>query len=350
MTFSLTKNKRLSQFAWLLCGVFLAGGLAFFPTTTKILQAQTAKEPADFKPYSEKFIPANVSFEMLPIKGGEFLMGSPDSEKGRLDDEGPQHRISVNSFWMGKCEVTWDEYDQYWKTEDQPKLNGNDVDPKGVDAITRPTPPYADETFGHGRDGQAVICITHHAAMEYCRWLSRKMGKNYRLPTEAEWEYACKAGTTTAYSYGDDPSKSGDFAWFAANSEEVSHKVAQKKPNPWGLYDMHGNVSEWCIDQYKKDSYASFPKDRVTLSPVLIPGPNRFSHVAKGGSWADQPVGLRSASRRGSDKTWIKLDPQRPQSIWWLTSAEFVGFRIVRPVEEQENLVNLRSKITKQSD
>lgn len=131
---------------------------------------------------------------------------------------------------MGKCEVTWDEYDQYWKTEDQPKLDGKDVDPKGVDAITRPTPPYADETFGHGRDGQPVICITHHAAMEYCRWLSRKTGKNYRLPTEAEWEYACKAGTTTPYSFGDDPAKSGEYAWFAANSEEVTHKVALKNP------------------------------------------------------------------------------------------------------------------------
>jgi len=251
---------------------------------------------------------------------------------------------------MGKTEVTWDEYDQYWKTEDQPKLDGKDVDPKGVDAITRPTPPYADETFGHGRDGQPVICITHHAAMEYCRWLSRKTGKNYRLPTEAEWEYACKAGTTTPYSFGDDPAKSADYAWFAANSEEVTHKVALKKPNPWGLYDMHGNVSEWCIDHYKKDSYGTFPKDRATLAPVLLPSQNRFSHVARGGSWADQPVGLRSSGRRGSDKTWIKLDPQRPQSIWWLTSAEFVGFRVVRPVEEQENLLSLRSKVTKQSD
>jgi formylglycine-generating enzyme required for sulfatase activity len=186
--------------------------------------------------------------------------------------------------------------------------------------------------------------------MEYCRWLSRKTGKNYRLPTEAEWEYACKAGTKTPYSFGDDPAKSADYAWFAANSEEVTHKVALKKPNPWGLYDMHGNVSEWCIDHYKKDSYGTFPKDRATLAPVLLPSQNRFSHVARGGSWADQPVGLRSSGRRGSDKTWIKLDPQRPQSIWWLTSAEFVGFRVVRPVEEQENLLSLRSKVTKQSD
>ena len=351
MSSSVTNLKKISASVWFLGGALLAGGLAFLPNSSKSVQAQATKEPAaDFKPYIEKIGAANIPFEMIPLKGGEFLMGSPDAEKGRLEDEGPQHPVAVKSFWMGKCEVTWDEYDQYWKTEDQPKLDGKEVDPKGVDAITRPTPPYADETFGHGRDGQPVICITHHAAMEYCRWLSRKTGKNYRLPTEAEWEYACKAGTTTPYSFGDDPAKSGEYAWFAANSEEVTHKVALKKPNPWGLYDMHGNVSEWCLDHYKKDSYSTFPKDRVTLAPVLLPSQNRFSHVARGGSWADQPVGLRSSGRRGSDKTWIKLDPQRPQSIWWLTSAEFVGFRVVRPVEEQENLLSLRSKVTKQSD
>lgn len=198
MSSSVTNLKKMSASVWFLGGAILAGGLAFLPTGSRSVQAQATKEPAaDFKPYIEKIGAANIPFEMLPIKGGEFLMGSPDAEKGRLDDEGPQHPVTVKSFWMGKCEVTWDEYDQYWKTEDQPKLDGKDVDPKGVDAITRPTPPYADETFGHGRDGQPVICITHHAAMEYCRWLSRKTGKNYRLPTEAEWEYACKAGTTT---------------------------------------------------------------------------------------------------------------------------------------------------------
>ena len=137
--------------------------------------------------------------------------------------------------------------------------------------------------------------------------------------------------------------------WLKSNSNQSTHPVGQKLPNAWGLYDMHGNVAEWCLDNYKADTYASFPRDKPALSPVLLPTERRFSHVARGGSWADQPPRLRSAARQGSNKTWIKLDPQRPQSIWWLTSAEFVGLRVVRSVEEQDNLKGLRSKVTKES-
>ncbi len=307
-------------------------------------------EPVKHKSYTETMPGGKVKFEMIAVPGGTYLMGSPKDEKGRKDDEGPQHPVTIRPLWVGKCEVTWDEYDQYWKS----KPEGNDPKPgeksKDVNAVTRPTPPYADETFGHGREGQPAICITHHAAMEYCYWLSRKTGKKYRLPTEAEWEWACRAGTTTAYSFGEDPAKLGEYAWFAGNSEEVTHKVAEKKPNPWGLYDMHGNVSEWCLDHYRKDYYSTFPLDRATVEPFLMPTDKRFPHVARGGAWSDQPVGCRSAARRGSDKTWIKLDPQRPQSIWWLTSAEFVGFRIVREVEELDALKTLRSKVTRESE
>src|SRR5207245_1517473 len=128
---------------------------------------------------------------------------------------------------------------------------------KKADAVTRPTPPYADETFGFGRNGHPVICVTHHAAMEYCRWLSLKTGKTYRLPTEAEWEYAARAGTASAYFFGDDPKQLGEYAWYAANAEDVTHEVGKKKPNPWGLYDIYGNVAEWCLDTYKKDCYAA---------------------------------------------------------------------------------------------
>src|SRR5262245_20839611 len=290
-------------------------------------------EPPQHKGYKETIPDKEVTFEMVPIPGGTYVMGSPESEKGRGADEGPQHPVQVKPFWMGKCEVTWEEYDCYWKG----------------DATTEPTPPYADETFGYGREGRPVICITWHAAMEYCRWLSEKTGKAYRLPTEAEWEWACRAGTKTAYSFGDDAKDVGDYAWSKDNSEEEPKAVGQKKPNPWGLHDMHGNVAEWCLDEYK-DSYAAFPTDKATLQPVLIPGPNRFPHVARGGSWMDPPDKLRSAARRGSDKKWIKLDPQRPQSIWWLTSAEFVGFRVVRAVEEQDNLKGIKSKVTRESN
>lgn len=334
---------------WLTSGSLVAVGLtAWLAEAPSPAPADTP--PANFKAYKETVPDSAVSFEMLPIPGGTFMMGSPTSEKGRGEDEGPQHAVTVRPFWMAKTETTWDLYDLYWKSTDVVKDEKPGAKERGwADAITRPTPPYADETFGHGRESNPVLCITHHAAMEFCRWLSIRTGKIYRLPTEAEWEYACRAGTKTAYFFGDDPAKFGEYAWFAANSEDLAKKVGQKKPNPWGLHDMYGNVAEWCLDHYDKGYYVRFEPLKPALAPVNLPTELRFPHVARGGSWADQPAQCRSAARRGSDKTWIKLDPQRPQSIWWLTSADFVGFRIVRPVEEQDNIKGLKSKVTRQS-
>src|SRR5262249_2958663 len=148
------------------------------------------------------------------------------------------------------------------------------------------------------------------------------------------WEYACRAGTKTAYFFGDDPKPLGDYAWYAANSDELTHELGQKKPNPWGLYDMLGNVAENCLCHYDKEDYRKFPERPFACNPAGLALEKRFSHVVRGGSWADSPPRLRSASRRGSDRTWLKRDPQRPQSVWWLTDADFVGFRIMRAVEE----------------
>jgi formylglycine-generating enzyme required for sulfatase activity len=348
--------KRILQLpaGWGLFSALLAASLFFLPLAS--IPSQTADklpriDKLHHKGYAETIPGSQVKFDMVPVPGGTYLMGSPANEPGRGADEGPQHPVTVRPFWMGKLEVTWDEYDLYWRkkpgAEPAPKPAPND---KEADAVSRPTPPYADETFGYGREGNPVICITHHAAMEYCRWLSAKTGKVYRLPTEAEWEWACRAGTTTAYSFGDDPAKLPDYAWFDKNSEDAPRKAGDKKPNPWGLYDMHGNVAEWCLDHYKKDYYSSFPLDKPTLSPVLLPDAKRYSYIVRGGSWADSPDRLRSAARRGSEKDWLKRDPQRPQSIWWMTDAEFVGFRIVRPVQEQDNLKGIKSKVTRESD
>ncbi|MEW5977506.1 MAG: SUMF1/EgtB/PvdO family nonheme iron enzyme [Acidobacteriota bacterium] len=314
----------------------------------------SAKSSSALDRYTETIPGTNVSFEMIPIPGGTFMMGSPASEAKRSDDEGPQHPVQVLPFWMAKTEVTWDEYDLFAFSLDlrRKKRAGIDLDKqpdseKAADAVTRPTPPYADETFGLGREGQPVICITWHAAMEYCRWLSAKTGKTYRLPTEAEWEYACRAGTTTAYSFGEAADQLRDYAWYVDNSDGKPQKVGLKKPNAWGLHDMHGNVAEWCLDIYGGSFYGTSSKDVPALFPLFMPDERKYPHVARGGSWDDEASLLRSASRRASDKDWSMLDPQQPQSIWWHTNATFIGFRVVRPLEEHESLKELRSKITK---
>jgi formylglycine-generating enzyme required for sulfatase activity len=330
----------------------LAGGVGLLIALATVLPAAALNTPLPapaHKTYTEKIPGSTVSFDMAAIPGGRFLMGSPLGEAGRKEDEGPQHPVEIRPLWVGKCEVTWDEFDLFWKARPGGKEDKEPDNPTDADAVTRPTPPYADETFDKGREGHPVLGITHHAAMQYCRWLSLKTGKPYRLPTEAEWEYACRAGTTTAFYWGDDPKKIDEYAWFDGNSDEKTHPVGTKKPNAWGLYDMAGNVSEWCVDAYDKDFYKTFPLNKPTLEPVSLSTGQRFRDVARGGSWTDEAPLCRSAARVGSEKSWIKLDPQRPQSIWWLTSAEFVGFRIVRAVEEMDNLKGVRSKVTRQS-
>jgi formylglycine-generating enzyme required for sulfatase activity len=312
-----------------------------------------AASTADLKAYTETIPGTDLKFEMVPIPGGTFEMGSPASEAKRGKDEEPQHAVAIAPFWMGAREVTWDEYEQFAFSLDLKKKKRDGIDPqtqpateKAADAVTRPTAPYADETFGFGRSGQPAICITHHAAMEYCRWLSSKTGKVYRLPTEAEWEYACRAGTTTAYFWGDDPAKIDEFAWYVNNTEKPM-PVGKKKPSPWGLFDIHGNVAEWCLDHYVADAYKQFATGKPVAGPVFLPDAKEYPYVARGGSWDDDAELLRSAARRASNPEWSVQDPQRPQSIWWHTDATFVGFRIVRPLNEQQNLKGLKSLVVK---
>jgi formylglycine-generating enzyme required for sulfatase activity len=201
-----------------------------------------------------------------------------------------------------------------------------------ADAVTRPTKPYTDMTFDMGHDGFPAICMTQLAAKMYCKWLSEKTGDFYRLPTEAEWEYACRAGSKTAYFFGDDPSKLGEYAWYDKNSSENYHKVGKKKPNPWGLYDIHGNVAEWVLDQYRPDYYAELAKKpQPALEPMALPT-KVYGRIVRGGSWDEDAAKARSAAREFSIPDWKVQDPQIPQSIWYLTDARFVGFRVIRPL------------------
>ncbi|HEY3325357.1 MAG TPA: SUMF1/EgtB/PvdO family nonheme iron enzyme [Planctomycetota bacterium] len=322
------------------------------------LVAGLSAEESEMQPYTEKIPGFEVEFEMVPIPGGKFVMGSPEAEADRKPEE-VQHEVEIAPFWMGRYEVTWPEYWIYASKRDikdkeraKIDLNGQPESEKLADAVSRPTPPYPDMIIGYGSDcyltkGLPAFCFTHHAALEYCRWLSAKTQKTYRLPTEAEWEYACRAGGKTVYSWGDDPAKAGEYAWLAENSNGKTQLVGQKKPNAWGLYDMHGNVAEWCMDLHQKDAYTIL---KEKLCPVILPTTAEYRYVVRGGSWRDKPEQLRSAARFASDPEFSRRDPQLPQSFWWHTDAQNVGFRLVRPLNEQPNLVKFRSPIVPKSN
>jgi formylglycine-generating enzyme required for sulfatase activity len=301
----------------------------------KIVGNRKVTEPKQMKPYTDYIVGSAVSFDMMPIPGGEYTMGSPETEAKSKPDERPQHKVAIEPFWMGKMEVTWNEYELFQFADEERKrriMRGSPTEAHGAaDAVARPTTPYVEMSFGMGKDGFPAISMTQHAANTYCKWLSANTGHFYRLPTEAEWEYACRAGTTTAYSFGDDAAQLKEYAWFVDNSEGKYQKVGKKKPNPWGLHDMHGNVMEWTLDQYEPDGYAKF-REAITKNPWIKPT-QPYPHVARGGGWDDDPDKLRSAARRASDRSWKQQDPQLPKSIWYLTDAQWLGFRVVRPLK-----------------
>jgi formylglycine-generating enzyme required for sulfatase activity len=298
-----------------------------------IVERGARESNSSFSDYSAEVPQTRAPFQMVAIKGGEFVMGSPETEEGRQVSEGPTARVEVSPFWLGKHEVTWDEFEPFMITQFERFKNGarKDFDPAIhtlVDAVSGPTAPYADMTFGMGSFGYPAICMTQHAANKYCQWLSAQTGHFYRLPTEAEWEYACRAGTTTAYSFGNDPQDLDEYGWYIDNSEEKSQKVGQKKQNPWGLHDMHGNVREWTADQYLPDYFERLG-GRAT-NPLMRPQ-TLYPRSVRGGSWNDEAEQLRSAVRVGSEAMWQQQDPQLPKSIWYLTDAPWLGFRIARP-------------------
>jgi len=370
------------------------------------------KSAADMKGYTNNVPGTDVPYSMVAIPGGEFMMGSPASEAGRKAPEGPQHRVKVSPFWMGQFEVTWNQFLLYMYPDDEKKLRetfGSDTNINAVsDAVTRPTKPYVDMSFGWGKTGFPAIAMTQHSANKFCHWLSAKTGHFYRFPTEAEWEFACRAGTTSAYYFGDDPAmlepgvsagvirelsgtveyqkagagdwlpakvgqtlqkgdklrtasgsralvqfayrpnpspvteKStievpipdyvGQYAWYFNNANDKYQLVGKKLPNPWGLFDMHGNVREWTLDQFDEGYYASLAGQGVVTDP-WNKATKPYPHSARGGSWYDDAAELRSAARIGSGKSWKMQDPQLPKSRWWLSDAQWIGIRLVRPLK-----------------
>jgi formylglycine-generating enzyme required for sulfatase activity len=291
----------------------------------RIAAKAAPKTQTEMKAYKESVPNTDVAFEMLPIPGGEFNLGTPESEEGHRKDEAPVQKVKISPFWMGKYEVTWDEYRLFMFSQmAKEDVQKDDV----VDAISRPTRPYVEMSFGMGINGFPAISMTQHAANKYAQWLSAKTGQFYRLPTEAEWEYACRAGTTTAYSFGDDASKLGEYAWFGDNSSDKYQKVGGKKPNPWGLHDMHGNVMEWTLDQYNPAGYVGLSQE----NPWNI-STQAYPQSVRGGAWTDGASQLRCGARVASDPSWKQQDPQLPKSIWYHTDAQGLGFRLVRPLQ-----------------
>lgn len=247
------------------------------------------KVPNVSKP-TERIIENSIGMRLVLLPAGEFVMGSPDSEEDRQEGEG-QHRVCITKpFYLGMTEVTQAQWEAVMGTR-----------------------PWRGMEYAKDGPDHAATSVSWHDAVKFCAALSKKEGTLYRLPTEAEWEYACRAGTTTTFHFGNDASHLGDYAWFKANAEQAgewyAHPVGRKKPNPFGLYDIHGNVCEWCSDWYDVDYYATSP-DTDPMGPS-----NGTFRVFRGMSWRNPAKGCRSAARNSGD----------PE-----TGTNLVGFRVVR--------------------
>ncbi len=300
-----------------------------------------------FVDYTEYIPGTAVSFDMVAIPGGTFRMGSPESEPYRRADEGPAHLVTVDSFWIGRIEVTWDEFEAWYRaTRSEGRSDTRLMQEEAVDAITGATPPYVPPDQGWGKGDRPAITMTHYAAEQYCRWLSEVTGKHYRLPTEAEWEYAARGGRDGPYFFEGSPAQYskrrwwsrlfGDgtevldsFAVYRGNSAGRTEPPSVVAANPFGLRHMLGNVREFTSDWYAADTYERRAGDRAVADPR---GPETGEeHVVRGGSFRSDPADLRLAARdRTQSRACFLTDPQIPKSRWWYSDCVDIGLRVVR--------------------
>lgn len=320
-------------------------------TTGKPVPGITSEQPVEgpfvkvkegyMVPYTVTIPGSDVMFEMIPVAPGSFKIGSPPDDPEHQEDEAPQVTVHVDPMWVARTEVTWAQYKEYMRLYaifKEFEARGERVisDSNKVDAITAPTELYDPSfTFEYGEEPeQPAVTMTQYAAQQFTKWLSRVTGEQYRLPTEAEWEYAARGGTTTAYSFGDDPEQLDEYAWYFDNADSGAVKVGTKKPNPFGLYDMHGNVAEWTVNQYSENGYQDYAEKQPISAVDFVRWPEAASPcVVRGGSWEMDAEALRSAARLASDdEVWKEEDPNFPKSPWWFTSdpARGVGFRVFR--------------------
>jgi len=321
-------------------------GLAFVVEETGPRKIHTElTEVKGFETFEEKLPGTSVSFKMVAIPGGTFKMGSPGDESFRGIDEGPVRDVAVDSFWIAEIETSWSEYMAFFAaTGSQGRKEAQEVVDEETDGISGATPPWGAPDQGWGRGTRPAITMSHHGAQTYCRWLSQVTGRKYRLPTEAEWEYAARGGTSTSYFFEGSPkdfepggflknlfgSKNeniNNYAVWYGNSPAKTQQPESVEANPFGLKSMLGNVAEFCLDYYDPQVYAKYPKG-VVKNPR---GPRTGAeHVVKGGSFKNSAKDLRAA-RRDFTKTeaWLVTDPQIPKSIWWYSDVKDVGFRVV---------------------
>ena len=323
--------------------------------------AEIFTEPAQVTTFGNfiEHIPGTpISFEMVAIPGGTFKMGSPANEKFRKDDEGPVRDVTVSRFFMSKMTVSWDEYWMYHiETSSEGRIPPEIMRERNdnaftVDAISGPTPPFGVPSQGWGEGARPAITMTHYSAEIYCQWLSMKTGKKYRLPTEAEWEYAARGGTETPYFFAGNPKKFSSQGWwnrmfgpdtavinsfviYQLNSGAKTQEPLRVRDNPFGLKGMLGNVLEYCSDWYSPKAYSQ------TGTSVTNPqGPEEGTeYVVRGGNYTSDAADVRAAARFSTQTDeWLKTDPQQPKSIWWYTDIKGIGFRIV--CEPDESIKN----------
>lgn len=277
----------------------------------------------DFQPYRQKIAGTQLTFDMAAVPGGTFVMGNNAGHS----DEKPEHTVEVSPFWMSTHEVTWDLFELFVYKDLEITQSADKSLPAKVDAVSRPSKPYLDMTFGMGKQGYPALAMTQYNAIQFCKWLYARTGVFYRLPTEAEWEFAARQGQVEA--------ELDDQAWSSRNSDNTTQKVGTRLPNKYGIYDLLGNAAEWTYDQYSADFYASLA-GKTAVDPVNPPQ-ELYPHVVRGGSYQSDLRYLTPTARDYSDPSWKQIDPQVPKSNWWMPDAPFVGIRLVRPLKAPSN-------------
>ncbi len=304
-------------------------------------------EPAEltsFSNFTETVPGTGVTLSMVAVPGGTFQMGSDKKEPFRAEDEGPVRNVTVSSFFMGEVEVTWRQYWAFYKdTMSEGRVAPEDVyehnSRTDIDAVSGPTPPFGNPDQGWGMGDRPAITMTYYGAQTFCQWLSLKTGKTYRLPTEAEWEYAARGGSSTPYFFDGktkkflkDTTTINTYVIYDKNSRSRSHTPSEVKANPFGLKNMLGNVMEYCSDWYAEDAYS-----KLSDGAVDPKGPEvGTEHVVRGGLYSADASRVRSAARDHTrHDEWLKTDPQMPKSIWWYSDVKGIGFRVVCEVPEE---------------